>query len=74
MNGQPCVKLSEEMTKATFPGKKNAYRLYDKENCPLIDMLTKSDEDEPLVGVPVLCRHPFLVKCRIMIIKLFFVF
>jgi nicotinate phosphoribosyltransferase len=62
VNGKPCVKLSEEMTKATFPGKKNAYRLYDKENRPLIDMLAKSDEEEPQVGAPILCRHPFLVK------------
>jgi nicotinate phosphoribosyltransferase len=52
------------MTKATFPGKKNAYRLFDKDNCPLIDLLTKADEPEPSVGVPTLCRNPFLETKR----------
>jgi nicotinate phosphoribosyltransferase len=61
VNGQPCIKLSEDVSKATFPGKKNAYRLYDKENCPLVDLLTKADEEEPRVGVAFLCRHPFMV-------------
>ena len=62
MNGQPCVKLSEEIGKATFPGKKNAYRLYDKDNVPLVDLLTKADEEPPKVGAQVLCRHPFIVS------------
>ena len=48
----------------TFPGKKNAYRLYDKDNCPLVDLLTKSDENEPRVGVAFLCRHPFIETKR----------
>jgi nicotinate phosphoribosyltransferase len=62
VNGQPCIKLSEDVSKATFPGMKNAYRLYDKENCPLVDLLTNSDEEEPKVGVAFLCRHPFMVR------------
>ena len=64
VNGQPCIKLSEDVTKATFPGKKNAYRLYDKENCPLVDLLTKAEEAEPQVGVAFLCRHPFMETKR----------
>jgi nicotinate phosphoribosyltransferase len=61
VNDRPCVKLSEDVTKATFPGKKNSYRLYDKENCPLVDLLTNSDEPPPAVGEAFLCRHPFIV-------------
>ncbi|CAF0783987.1 unnamed protein product [Brachionus calyciflorus] len=64
VNGRPCVKLSEDVQKATFPGKKNAYRLYDKEGIPLVDLLTKSDEPEPKVGEAFLCRHPFIETKR----------
>ncbi len=61
VNGKPCVKLSEEFQKVTFPGKKNAYRLYDRENRSIVDLLTKSDEPAPVIGQKFLCRHPFIV-------------
>ena len=61
VNGKPCIKLSEEFEKVTFPGKKNAYRIYDKDDIPLIDLLTKADEPAPKVGETFLCRHPFAV-------------
>jgi nicotinate phosphoribosyltransferase len=61
INDKPCIKLSEEFQKVTFPGKKNAYRLYDKDNHPLVDLLTKFDEPAPKVGHAFLCRHPFIV-------------
>ena len=64
VNGKPCIKLSEEFQKVTFPGKKNAYRLYDKDNCPLVDLLTKSEEPPPVVGEAFLCRHPFIETKR----------
>ena len=61
MNGNPCIKLSEEFNKVSFPGKKEAYRLYDRDMSPLVDILTKADEPAPQVGVRTLCRHPFQV-------------
>lgn len=64
VNDRPCVKLSEDVTKATFPGKKNSYRLYDKDDCPLVDLLTSSEEPAPVVGEPFLCRHPFIETKR----------
>ena len=64
VNSKPCIKLSEEFQKVTFPGKKNAYRLYDKDDCPLVDLLTKSEEPAPVVGQAFLCRHPFIETKR----------
>lgn len=64
VNNNPCVKLSEEFNKVTFPGKKDAYRLFDKDNCPLVDLLTRPDEPEPVVGERFLCRHPFIETKR----------
>jgi nicotinate phosphoribosyltransferase len=61
VNHKPCVKLSEEFNKVTFPGKKDAYRLFDKDNCPLVDLLTRPEEPEPVVGEKFICRHPFIV-------------
>jgi nicotinate phosphoribosyltransferase len=61
VNGKPCIKLSEEFQKVTFPGRKDAYRLYDKEGCPLVDLLMRSEETPPAVDKKFLCRHPFIV-------------
>lgn len=62
VTGKPCIKLSEEFQKVTFPGKKDAYRLYDKEGRPLVDLLTRADEPAPEVNKKFLCRHPFIVN------------
>jgi hypothetical protein len=43
----------------TFPGKKNGYRLYDKNNIPIMDLLTRYNEDAPKVGEPFLCQVSF---------------
>lgn len=64
VNHKPCVKLSEEFNKVTFPGKKDAYRLFDKDNCPLVDLLTRPDEPEPVVMEKFICRHPFIETKR----------
>ena len=64
LNGRPCVKLSEDFNKVIFPGKKNAYRLYDKDDISLVDLLCKHDEPAPEVGKKFLCRHPFIVRFR----------
>ena len=62
VSGRPCVKLSEDFQKATFPGKKSVYRLYDKNNIALVDILTKADEPPPNVSEKFLCQHPFIVS------------
>lgn len=62
LNGRPCVKLSEDLNKVIFPGKKNVYRLYDKDDISLVDLLCKHDEPAPEIGKKFLCRHPFIVR------------
>ncbi|XP_015186124.1 PREDICTED: nicotinate phosphoribosyltransferase isoform X4 [Polistes dominula] len=68
INGQPRIKLSQEVAKMNIPGKKNAYRLYGADGYALIDILQRSTEEEPQVKQKVLCRHPFQESKRAYVI------
>ncbi len=62
--GHPRIKVSSDPVKTTIPGRKNAYRLSvagNGETRPLavVDLMTLGDEEPPVPGRPVLCRHPF---------------
>lgn len=59
INGQPRIKLSQDVEKVTMPGNKNVYRLYSADGHALIDLIQKKNEPAPEVGQKVLCRHPF---------------
>lgn len=59
INGEPRIKLSQEVGKVTIPGRKDAYRLYGSDGYALIDLLQKTTEEPPQVMQKVLCRHPF---------------
>ncbi|XP_014474539.1 PREDICTED: nicotinate phosphoribosyltransferase isoform X2 [Dinoponera quadriceps] len=59
INGEPRIKLSQEVGKVTIPGSKVAYRLYGADGYALIDLLQKSSEEKPQVMQKILCRHPF---------------
>ncbi|XP_017776136.1 PREDICTED: nicotinate phosphoribosyltransferase-like [Nicrophorus vespilloides] len=59
LNGQPRMKLSQDVGKVTMPGRKDVYRLYSESGDALIDLLQKSSEEAPQVNQKVLCRHPF---------------
>lgn len=59
LNGKPRIKLSQDVTKVTMPGSKDAYRLFSESGHALIDLLQKSTEEQPQPGKKVLCRHPF---------------
>ena len=61
VNGVPRIKLSEDVEKVTMPGKKTVYRLYGNDGNALVDLLQQPEEDPPLEGQRVLCRHPFQV-------------
>lgn len=59
LNSMARIKLSQDVSKVTIPGKKNVYRLYGESGYSLVDLLQKWDEDPPQAGKKVLCRHPF---------------
>lgn len=59
LNGEPRIKLSQDVGKVTMPGKKDAYRLYSESGHALIDLLQRSTEPPPEKNKKVLCRHPF---------------
>ncbi|CAN1813467.1 Nicotinate phosphoribosyltransferase 2 [Linum perenne] len=59
INGQPRIKLSEDVTKVSIPCKKRCYRLYGKEGYALVDIMTGENEPVPKVEDKILCRHPF---------------
>ncbi|XP_054014333.1 nicotinate phosphoribosyltransferase isoform X3 [Hylaeus anthracinus] len=68
VNGQPRIKLSQEVGKVTIPGKKDAFRLYGADGYALIDLLQRSTEEIPQVKQKVLCRHPFQESKRAYVI------
>ncbi|XP_045774747.1 nicotinate phosphoribosyltransferase isoform X1 [Maniola jurtina] len=68
INGQPRIKLSQDVGKVTIPGHKEAYRLFGADGHALIDLLQRSLEPAPEVGQKVLCRHPFQESKRAYVI------
>ncbi|CAG9769607.1 unnamed protein product [Ceutorhynchus assimilis] len=68
LNGEPRIKLSQDVQKVTIPGKKDVYRLYGESGAALIDLLQRSTEDAPADGRKVLCRHPFQESKRAFVI------
>ena len=64
VDGRPRIKISGDTAKITIPGRKNAYRLFASGVNPsspaaVVDLITLADEEAPVPGRPVLCRHPF---------------
>lgn len=51
INGEPCIKFSEEKSKQTIPGFKTVLRLFDDEENILCDFLCLSDEAENYLHV-----------------------
>ena len=64
IDGKPCMKLAQEVSKLTFPGKKNVYRLYGAQGNAILDLISTDREPTPEVNKPVLCRDPFLATKR----------
>ncbi|XP_044525344.1 nicotinate phosphoribosyltransferase isoform X4 [Gracilinanus agilis] len=50
VRGQPCRKLTEDSEKQTLPGSKAAYRLYNREGAPILDLLQLEEEPPPQAG------------------------
>jgi nicotinate phosphoribosyltransferase len=64
VNGQPRIKLSQEVEKLVIPGRKTVYRLYGSDSHPLLDLMLNAGEEPPLVGQRILVRHPFAENKR----------
>ena len=79
-NGEPRIKLSQELVKVTIPGVKRVYRFFggpDKKT-PLLDYMCLADEDPPTAvvagegnqnnsGGGIICRHPFRQQHRLIV-------
>jgi nicotinate phosphoribosyltransferase len=57
--GIPRIKLSQELSKMTIPGKKEAYRLLGEDGYSLLDLMIKVGDKPPEPSKRVLCHHPF---------------
>lgn len=64
INGQPRIKLSQEVEKLVIPCRKNIYRLVGADGKPLVDIMLMAEESPPIVGERILCRHPFMENKR----------
>lgn len=65
INQIPRIKFSQDLEKVLIPGRKRAFRLWGKNERPILDVLIGSEEDEPKVGENFLCRHPFNAQKRV---------
>ncbi len=57
--GIPRIKLSQDLSKMTIPGKKEAYRLFSGDGYGLLDLMIRVGDKPPESGERVLCHHPF---------------
>lgn len=64
VNGEPRIKLSQDVAKVTIPGRKIPYRLLGSDGSPVLDLMVRPDEAAPRPGSRVLCRHPFIEAKR----------
>ncbi|VDD89672.1 unnamed protein product [Enterobius vermicularis] len=64
LEGNPKIKLSEDVGKITIPGKKRCYRLYGRTGLAVCDLMMLDDEEPPKEHHPILCRHPFVESKR----------
>jgi nicotinate phosphoribosyltransferase len=68
IDGSARIKLSQEASKVSLPGRKVAYRLFSSQEYPLVDLLVPVDTkqaDLPKPGERYLCLHPFEEQKRV---------
>jgi len=66
IDGVPRMKLTEDVTKATIPGKKKVFRLYVNDGTPFVDLITTENETVR-EGQTVTAIHPQNDLVRFMI-------
>ena len=62
LNGQPRIKLSEDVSKMIIPSSKDVYRLYNKDDVPFIDLMVTASDTDLEVGSEIMCHHPIEMK------------
>jgi nicotinate phosphoribosyltransferase len=67
LDGNPRMKLSQDLGKLTIPGSKEVYRLIGKDDVPLLDMIIRRGEAPPMAGRRILAQHPFDGKKRVFV-------
>ncbi|MBF0566416.1 MAG: nicotinate phosphoribosyltransferase [Nitrospirae bacterium] len=65
IDGEPRIKLTQDIEKVTIPGRKDAYRLYGSDGRAILDLLVQHGDAPPVTGKRVLCRHPFNALKRV---------
>eukprot|EP00581_Thalassiosira_minuscula_P002414 CAMPEP_0183736312 /NCGR_PEP_ID=MMETSP0737-20130205/49020_1 /TAXON_ID=385413 /ORGANISM="Thalassiosira miniscula, Strain CCMP1093" /LENGTH=567 /DNA_ID=CAMNT_0025970275 /DNA_START=134 /DNA_END=1837 /DNA_ORIENTATION=+ len=69
IDGEPRIKLSNDIEKVLIPGSKVAYRLFGEAGWPLLDLLVDKNEAEPPTeGNRTLCLHPFMEQKRVAVV------
>lgn len=68
LEGKPCMKLSEDVQKTSLPTAKAAYRLYNKDGIPCIDLIQSQTMPPPVVGRQLFCKDLFDDKKRCFVI------
>eukprot|EP00980_Cylindrotheca_fusiformis_P003654 scaffold818_cov136-Cylindrotheca_fusiformis.AAC.20 len=64
-NGEPKIKISNDLPKISIPSRKRVYRLFGRDGGPLVDYMAMASEEPPQVGDRVVCRHPFDTQQRL---------
>src|SRR3989339_703925 len=60
IDDEPRIKLSQNIVKVTFPGKKSTYRLFGNDGKAILDLIIRDGLDPvPRPGERVLCCDPF---------------
>jgi nicotinate phosphoribosyltransferase len=65
VNQQPRIKISQDSSKVTIPGRKEAYRLFNAAGEPVLDLLIATGTTPPVPHKRILCRHPFDANKRV---------
>jgi len=55
IDGMPRIKISDDPTKISLPGRKNVHRLYGQDRRTVLDLVTLANEDPPKTSEVVTC-------------------
>ena len=59
--GVPRIKLSQQISKVTIPGKKQVYRIYGTKDNPLLDLIQQYNDKPPSIGFAFFTLREFFL-------------